>query len=165
MLEPEEKEIGGYTFTFHPLNVFKATVLDKKLVSLLLPALAGLKDVVEGEDPESLTDALDFKVISEGISKALQEMKDNDFESFVRSLLETVIVQTKSSGAHQCTSKEGEKVFEGDVFLMYNVCYEVMRFNKFSPFALAGRGEEIRKMVSSVAPRGTRKKRGPLSRK
>lgn len=165
MLDPIEKEISGYTFTLHPLNPFKAAVLDKKLITLLVPIIAGFKDLDENNLEESLDQMLDFKAISEGISTALGNMKDADFEYFIKELLKSAIVQTRTNGAHVCTDPKGEEVFEGNVFLIYEVIFEIMRFNKFSPFALAGRGEGIKQMVSSVVPRGKQKRRGPLSRK
>ena len=43
---------------------------------------------------------------------------------------------------------------------MYEVMIQVMRYNKFTPFALAERGLGIEEIVSSIAPTSSTKRRG-----
>lgn len=161
--EPQVKEMGGFTFTFMAMNPFKALVLDKKVLALLVPVLGGLKDLTPSEDEEEkkpLTDMIDFKLVSEGLSESLGKMKDAEFEAFARDLLRSVIVTIPGAGAHSCADDKGATCFTTNIALMYEIMLEVMRFNKFTPFALAERGLGIEEIVSSIAPTSSAKRRG-----
>ncbi len=160
MIEKQTKQIGEYEFTFMPLNPFKALVLDKKILSLLTPVLGGLRDLDKAGEGASISDIIDFKLVSEGLGEALGKMKDAEFESLSKDLLRSVIVETGTNGAHSCDTDRGAVVFSRNIGLMYEVMLEVMRYNKFSPFVLAERGDAIEKIVSSVAPNPKSKRRG-----
>lgn len=163
IVEPLEKTIGSLTFTFVAMNPFKALVLDKKVLSLLVPILGGLKDLTPSEDEDEekpLTDMIDFKLVSEGLAESLAKMKDAEFEAFARDLLRSVVVQLPGGGAASCADDKGAAVFTANLSLMHEVMFEVMRFNKFTPFALAERGLGIEEIVSSIAPTSSTKRRG-----
>ena len=163
MLEKETHEIGGLQFTFTPIDPFKAIVLDKKVLSLLVPVLGGLKNLTasgEGDEDLNLTDMIDFRLVADGLSEALSKMKDADFEAFAREMLRSVYVEIPGKGAGSCADAKGAQAFVGNITLMYEVMIQVMRYNKFTPFALAERGLGIDEIVSSIAPTSSTKRRG-----
>ena len=162
MIQSQTKEIGGFAFTFTPMNPFKALVLDKKVLSLLTPIIAGIKNIEKAGETEDITEILDFKLVSEGLGEALGKMSGAEFETFARDLLRNVVVEVPGQGAFACGDDKGAMhVFTANISLMYEVMIEVMRYNKFSPFALMERGVGIDEIVTSLAPKSTPKRRGP----
>lgn len=165
MLEPQTKAIGDHEFTFMPLNPFRASVMDKRVISVLVPLLGGLKNL-DGADGESeeLADMIDFAAVADGLSKALMQLPDADLEAMLKELLRSVTVQyTGADGklvAARCDEAKGQFVFMGNLGLMYEVAIEVMRFNKFSPFALLERGSAMRAIGSFVSPKPAPSKPG-----
>ena len=168
MLQPMTKAIGEYEFSFLPLSPFKGLILEKKVLTLLAPIIGGLKnlDGLAGNesDEERIDDVVDFAAISRGIGEALTRFTDSELESFAKGLLANVTVVVPGEGAFACDSFKGSQVFTGNFSLMYQVMIEVMRFNKFSPFALWELGGGIEGITSFVKPNKTPKKPGLASK-
>ena len=143
-----------------PMNPIKALILDKRVLSLLAPLLAGLKGVKPDATEEDVE--LDFEAISRGLQDALGNFSDTDYEKFVNDLLQYVTVKT-NNGALACNDSRAIGVFSGNLQLIYKLMIEVMRFNKFTPFALVDSGVGIRGIVTSLVPQSTQKENGTPS--
>lgn len=122
--------LDGLSFNIQPLPALTAMRLDKKVLTVVLPAISGFKNL-------SLDAELDLEALSRGISEALGRLPDSDFETLVIDLLACVIYMPKGETPVELTSiQQINAVFCGQIILIYKLLFEVMRFNKFSPFAL-----------------------------
>jgi hypothetical protein len=138
MRDPFHITIGNTEFVVNQLPILKAAYLDKTVVSLVLPSLGGL----EGFSPETeiKMDKL-FKAFSEGLEK-LTEEKLNKFLVDLFSCVQAI----KSGQAPQTLNASNlNEFFSGNLFDLYKVAFEVMRHNRFAPFAMVegGKGMEI----------------------
>lgn len=136
MLEPKDLELDGRQFKLNPLKGFKAMRLDKKVVSLLLPVLKGVKDL---DSEINIGEALG------GFSQALDDMKDSEYEKFVVDLLSCVQYFPEGKPPIELDRTTIDNEFMGNSLLLYKLMFEVMKYNQFSPFALvsqAGNGTQ-----------------------
>lgn len=131
MLENKEIEIDGMSFYLQPLRGFKANKLDKKVIALLLPLIEG----VDGLDSE-----INIGKALGGLSSALDNMKESDYEKFVIDLLSTVIYSPEKEPQTELDAAAIDKYFQGASLTLYKLMYEVMKYNNFTPFVLAGGG-------------------------
>ena len=151
--------------SFMPMNPFRASVLDKRVISVLVPLIGGLKNL-EGVDDgsEDLSDMIDFAAVADGLSQALMKLPDADLEAMLKELLRSVTVTfvgaDGKTNVAKCDEAKGQFVFMGNLGLMYEVAIEVMRYNKFSPFALLERGSAMRAIGSFVSPKPAPSKPG-----
>ncbi|MGD8707098.1 MAG: hypothetical protein PVI88_00255 [Nitrosopumilaceae archaeon] len=134
MEEQKELIIDGIKFQLYPLNVMTALKLDKKVVSLLLPVLSGVDDF-------DLDAEIDLGKAMSAFSTSLANMKDEDFISFVKEMLSTIVVEVPGQAPTQIQSEsEINTVFKGSIVTIYKLLWEVMKFNNFSPFVVADGG-------------------------
>lgn len=130
MISSKKIELEGMTFNVQPLPAMTAVKLDKKVLTVVLPAISGLKNL-------SLDSELDLGALSMAVSEALGRLPDSEFENLVIDLLSCVIYLPKGDSPVELTSiQQINSVFCGKIVLIYKLLFEVMRFNKFSPFAL-----------------------------
>ena len=146
MLETKDIEIGDMKFQLNPLKGFKAVKLDKKVISLCLPALKGVKDMDE--------QSIDIGMIISGITDALDGMTEGDFEKFVLDLLSTTILQITGKPPMVIDSNTIDSEFQGESITLYKLLFEVMKYNKFTPFVLASGGGSgtLKTLTSSLMP-------------
>ena len=142
-------EVDKMRFQLSPLPLLKVLRLDKKVLALVLPALSGFTD---------LDAQIDFGLLSKGISEALTRMPDNDFESLALDLLSSVAYLPDNGAPVEMTSaQELNTIFSGKILTIYKLLFEVMRFNKFSPFALLEGGGNLTGLISGLLkPENTR---------
>ena len=148
MLEPKtitiKREGGDMEFFLSPLPALTAIKLDKRVLTLLLPALSGFKEL-------SLDSSIDLNALTKGVSEALGRMDDKDFEELVLQLLSTAVYQKQGSAPLELNDKHNiNKVFGGELISLYKLLFEVMRYNKFSPFVLLeGGGSVMSRILTS----------------
>lgn len=131
MLESTNVEINEMSFVLNPLRGFKALKLDKKIVSLLLPLIDGI---------ESLDKEIDLGKALGGLSGALDNLPEADYEKFVGELLSTVQFLPAEEPPLEMSIAVIDKYFQGELMTVYQLMFKVMEFNKFTPFVLVSNG-------------------------
>jgi len=130
MLEPKKIKIEDKEFQLQPLKVMVALRLDKKVITLLLPLLSNVKDL---DSEINLGSALGK------FAESLQNLPDDEYESFMKDLFSTVTYLPKK-GIPVELSEAMDSAFQGNITAMYKLAWEVMKYNKFSPFELMAGG-------------------------
>lgn len=157
MLEPKDEVIDSMKFNFSPLSALVALKLNKKIISLLAPALGGL-------DKISLDTKIDLKVISQGIGSALDNLGDEETESFLLNLFSTTTyVSTDGETPPEVISSKEvfNLIFTGiELKTIYKVMFAVMKYNKFFPFGLVAGGNVMNKIFTSLEKTKKEKKNG-----
>lgn len=171
-------QISGLTFELFKLPMLKRLSLDRKVGKMLLPVFAGMGDLsaadmakalapdLSPEDAkvieEQLSEKIDLGTIAGAIGKALTELSDAEFMKLAEDLLSATSCTHPKYGATLLDSPEAiNRVFEdASPIDVYNLTIEVMRENKFTPFALSGDGVGILGTVGSVVGTAVTKKRG-----
>jgi len=134
MIDYLEVEINNKKFKSSPLPALKALKLDKKIITMLLPMLSEFKGMDE---------KLNFGKMLHSLSQSLNEMADTEFEKFIIDILSTTIYMKDNTPPEQITSDKINIIFQGDIICIYKLIFEIMKYNKFSPFELVGGGGEI----------------------
>ena len=152
--------VDGMSFQLIPLPALKALRLDKKVVTVLIPAISGLKEL-------NLDAQIDLESLSRGISEALSRLSDDDFENLAIDLLSSVTYIPDNAVPIELTStQEINNIFSGKLITIYKLFFEVMKYNKFSPFALLeGDGNLMSKIIGLSRPDSTKKESGTQSGK
>lgn len=142
MIEPKTIIIDKIKFYLQPLRPLKAIRLDKQVLALCIPAFGGVEDL-------SLDSEIDLSKLTQGISTALQKMEDDVFEKFIKDLFSGACVIEKESPPEELTEEVINRIFRGGKMLtMYKLAFEIMKFNKFTPFELVEGGSVIEKIDS-----------------
>ena len=162
MIEPKIIEIDGLEFNLQPLPPLKSIKLDKKILSLLVPALGGLKNL-------SLNQEIDMETVAKGISESLQKLDDKEFEKLIVDLFSGSLFLNKNVEQGEAPTEEINlgninRIFAGSHTTIYKLMFEVMKFNKFSPFVL-GDGFAMKKIFTSPEQKDKVKKSGNKSEK
>ncbi|WP_313579963.1 phage tail assembly chaperone [Lacrimispora sp.] len=164
--EPKQVTVGGYDFYIRPFPAFKAANLSGELASLLVPLLASLAPLVqgEGEDDGSDIDLLDIDITeaAPGIVKAFEGISGDKIEKLLRKLLISnghiaVLLSNEDGGTEAEVLKEDlvNELFCGEMQDMFLLAFEVIRlnFNGFFKKAgnlfgkVAGAGSKMRKIL------------------
>lgn len=140
MIEPKKITVDGLEFNLNPLPALKALKLDKKIIALLLPALSGIK----GADLDA---EIDLSLVMGAISESLDKLSDDETEKLFIDLLYGVQYLPSGAGVEDMDGSTVNKVFQGKLMTLYKLAMEVMKYNKFTPFTLAGSGG-----LSSIIP-------------
>jgi hypothetical protein len=156
MIENKDETIDGMDFHFQPLPALTALKLDKQIVSLIVPALGGLKDL-------SLDTKVDLKLITQGIGEALSGLKDEETEKLVLSLLSYTLYKPSGAAPYTITKEKFNQLFTGILPTVYKLIFAVMKYNKFSPFVLMEGGNAMGTMFTSMAKVGKEKMIGKES--
>ena len=141
MIEPKEETIDGIKFYFNPLPARLALKLDKQVITLITPALGGLKDF-------DLKKYIDLKAIVEGIGEALRSLDGDDFIKLVLDLLCKTATCPEGEGPQLIDGDIFDKVFSGNNKTVYKLMFAVMKYNKFLPFELGLGGSVMKKILS-----------------
>lgn len=131
MLEPKDIEIDGIKFQLSPLKGFTALYLDKKVVTMLAPIIKGFKDL---DQEVNIGEAVD------GFGEALDRLGEDEYKKFILSLLSTTIVTVPGKPPETFSESVINEVFAGNALVLYQLVFEIMRYNNFTPFALIGKG-------------------------
>jgi hypothetical protein len=154
MIEEIDKEINGMRFHFNPLPAKKALKLDKRVITLLVPIFGGLKDL-------NLNSGIDTETMARGVSEALSNMTDEDYDKFIIDLLSaTQYYQEGVATPVEITSTVIDTIFRGELATLYKLMFEIMKYNKFFPFALGVGGKGILGMFTSQDQKQSEKKNG-----
>jgi hypothetical protein len=122
------------TFHITPFDVIKALRLEKKVMSVLLPAAGGF---LQNQDLSKLDSEVDFSKIFTGLIDGLEKLSDDDYTKMITDMFTNVQVDMPG---HPIMDLRVEKnintVFTQNLLGVYQLFFEVMRVNKFSFFEL-----------------------------
>jgi hypothetical protein len=142
MLEAEQRIIDGLKFQLQPIPPLEAIKLDKRVGTLFLPVISGFKELnMEAE--------IDLEKIASGVSKALNELSGEDFQKLIIDLFQTTSYLPEGASAEMLTREIINKVFLGKTNSIYKLAFEIMKYNKFSPFVLVGGGNVMSTILGS----------------
>lgn len=144
MLEPKQIEIDGYKFTINPLRGFKVIRLDKQVVGLVLPIFKGIKEIKDLDSELNL----DVDKIVTGLQDALASMDGDTFEKFLLELFSTTQITEPGKPPYEVDSTTVGNLGVPPLTL-YKAMFEIMRYNKFTPFAL-GLGGNATKTINGL---------------
>lgn len=145
MLEPKKIEIDEMKFQLIPLKALEAVTLDKKVLELLLPALGGIQDL-------SLDANIDMEVLSRGVTEALSNFDDEKTLGLILNLLKNVTYIESGKPPRGLNDQEViNDVFRGKHFTIFKLMFEVMKFNKFTPFVLVAGGGNLTEITSFLS--------------
>lgn len=177
MKEVKELQISGLDGTFHlkPMPLLKGLKLCRKIETMIVKALksvdavkepllelilGGTESDVDNEELVQMVRGANIEKIMEVFLEVLTIMSDSEFEQFVFEMLSTCQYVRKGTGAIDFTEKSALDVaFGGNIASVYQVLYAIMEYNNFTPFAIAGIGNRIRQIGSSIVLAG---KEAPL---
>ena len=133
MLDPITINIDGLAFNLAALPALKAIGLDKKIMTLAIPILGGLKEL-------NLDVDVDFEAIARGLQEALSAMDTSAFETLIQDLLSTTVHLPKGGSPAELNKTVIDTIFQGGISTLYKLLFKVMKFNKFTPFEVVGGG-------------------------
>jgi hypothetical protein len=170
MKESLEVQIEGIKgkFQINPIPLTRALKLNRKVERLTINALKALESLKEplidmflsdGSDDVSDEEMIDMlrKANIEKTLGVIQEvistMNDAEFEQFIKEMFKDVKCVVEGLGAVEVTDDQYfDKIFAGAVASIYPLLYEVMKYNNFTPFAVAGIGKLMNKINGSTMP-------------
>lgn len=169
--------IGDLTFDIYKLPMLTRLKLDRQVAKMMLPVLMGLdgldldelSEALASGDPsedkeaeEKLMEGLSFEKLSGALIKALTSLSDDEWVRLAADLLKVCSCTHPSHGAVLLDEWSAiDKVFSDLAPLdVYRLAIEVMRENKFSPFALSGAGGGILGTIGSQLGTKLQGKRG-----
>lgn len=148
MIAPSTKAIDGLQVNFVPLDILDVSHLDARLLALLMPLMAtlDLTDLSKDIDVSLLTSKLSG--VLSGLTKASQQAL------IVDSLMGSTVVAPGRPAIEINDAASLNKAFSGcSVETLYKVLWEAWRFNKLTPFVLAGRfGVKIATILTPDQP-------------
>jgi hypothetical protein len=133
MIESKKITIDGIDFQLNPLPIFTALTLDKKVISLLLPALRDMNGM-------NLETEIKMGSILEALGASLDKMTDDETVKFFTDLFKGVIAIPSNQPPEELNSDGFNKIFQGKLITIYKLAGEVMKYNKFTPFVLLQAG-------------------------
>jgi hypothetical protein len=169
MLEPETVEIAGMQFQLIPMPGLTRMKWDFKVLQLIAPlvgALDGMKGAVDDLDDEGKkTDSddfdmskMDFAKIAGSLTDALGTLPDEQRESLIKGMLAYTQRIDCQPAIALASNNAIEKAFADESpIAIYELVYQVARYNKFTPFAVLGTGSRIKGILGSFVPSGAKK--------
>jgi hypothetical protein len=151
MLQVETVELAGAKFQMHPIPPLEALKLDKEVISVMAPIINGLSGVIgsalSGDMSEDSMDqkfsnaletSLDIKDIISGVQQGLDSMDPDSFVIFIKKLFHNCTVSIPGFQPLELSSEDAinETFTRLGLVNVYKLAFEVMRYNKFSPFAV-----------------------------
>ena len=183
MREPAFVDVEGVNFQILPMPLMEARKWDAKILMVLAPLLGALdafgEKPTEGAEPavevgaddvgpvepagsKDTSDDVnikDFSKISMSLQAALSALPDEAMNTMIRGMFSKVTCISCENGplVLNC-DKNIDIAFEGcGPVALYKLVFEVARFNKFTPFVLAGAGDATGGILASLVPGGIRK--------
>lgn len=160
--------ISGMSFEIFKLPMLRRIVLDRKVARMMRPIFESLgsldfsaiaaavknPDMAPDEIAElerTMGESLDTSVLFKALDQALSALSDDEFMAFAKDLLSVVSCRHPVHGATLLDTPDAIAMVFADLapLDLYRLAIEVMRENKFSPFALSGDGSERSKTPTS----------------
>jgi hypothetical protein len=158
MIEEKKITVGGKVFLLRPLSPFKAVILDKKVMELLLPLFNGLKDF-------KLDANVDVEAMVTGLTTSLSKMNESDTIQFISDMFYGVAYLPAGKTDVELNTQTIDQIFAGNFGDIYLLIYEVMKYNKFTPFKMVA-GGKFQELVSGLysTKKSSRKRRKELEK-
>ena len=157
MLNAEMVTVEGKNFQLLPMKLMEARKWDFKIVRIIAPMLGALEGLSKsGESTEksaedtdeaapSQAESLGFAQVATCIQKALSTLSDDEMDALIRGMF-TNVTYLPEGGSPVLLNQTGalDAAFAGvGPYAIYRLIFEVARFNKFTPFVLAGGGSPL----------------------
>lgn len=140
MLDPLNITIDGLDFQYMPLSPVEVLKLDKTLLGLLAPALAGMSKKDGKLD-------IDLSVSAPALGNLLIQLPDEQFMAFATRLLGRTTCITGGTNLMSSAAAFNKVFAESSVVTIYKVLFEALKYNKFSFFELAASGAAMLKTL------------------
>jgi hypothetical protein len=151
--------IDGMKFQLNKMPALTALKLDKKVVTLMLPIFVGLEDLhLDGE-------AFKLDSMAKAIQETLINLDDKEWDGFIQDMLSHVIYLPDDDESQQLTSKVINNIFRAKLFIVYELLFEVMQFNKFTPFEMVEGGKLTKGIGGFSKQKEKKEKNGKKSEK
>lgn len=131
----KEYELDGRTYQINKFPLRQGLRLDKKVVALITPVLKGLGEMSKEEQEEDVSLAM----LADGIHDVLTELDDDLFEKFVLELLSSTLLVNQGAANIPISGANLDLCFDKYTSI-YKLIFEVMKFNKFTPFEMVEGG-------------------------
>lgn len=161
MLEVTKITVGEMEFQITPMPLMEQAKYNLKVMRLVAPLISALDGLQKDEDaPAKSKDApteVQFDKVAGAIGTALEVFSDEEAEAFYVGMLKRV--QRVDGQVIELSSIGGiNRAFEGTGPTdLYRLLFEVAKFNKFTPFVLAGAGSPIGGILGSFVPPAAKK--------
>lgn len=141
---PKQVTVSGVEITLNPMPIFTALRLDKRLMTILAPIVGDLKNFM-GVSLDSDISVL-LEALGGPLERALSALPAHELEQFMREMLAYAAAPVQGRGMVTLDDESAAgAVFAGNLLGLYQVVFEVAKFNKFVPFALGGIGQGTQK--------------------
>ena len=176
---PYVVEVADIRFEIYKLPFLTRLTLDRKVGSMILPVLSGLdgmdlgklEEAISAGDKseaeinkleEEISEDLSISKLVSALTKALMTLSDADWQSLAKQLLSVVNCTNSPGNPPLLLNNEAnmDRAFaDFSTVDVYRVCIEVMRANKFAPFALtgAGGGKSLGTVFSNVVKKSKKR--------
>ncbi len=132
MLEVKTIQVDDIQCQLTPIPILKVARLDKKVISILAPILGTVKN---------LDDDINMGQVVNAVMEALSNFSNEEYENFILDLCSTVVCVMPGKPPTELTRENIDKIFNGRLKSLYKLMYEVMKYNKFTPFDLMAGGQ------------------------
>jgi len=138
---PKKIEIAGMEFAIHPFSAIEALKLKATLLKKLAPAAGHLFGSID--NIEKGKNLLDNKINGDSIAQALEslflELGEEEFLSLIKRFLKNTIAVIPTKGTIQLNTEQGiNKIFQGKIFSIYPLIFEVLKVNYPDFFLMVG---------------------------
>ncbi len=128
--------IPNVVFNIIQFPVMTALKLERKINLIFLPAIGGFLKNADLSKMINMDVAVDFKNIFDGFIEGLEKLSDQEYENLILNLMSRVQVEITGKPIREMDKSVFEEVFQGNLFAVYKLMFEIMKFNKFSFFVL-----------------------------
>ena len=186
-MRTEQVTIDGVSFQLMPMPLLEARKWDAKILMILAPLLGALDALgsapakeaddlpmealaaelvpEEGAEPQTAEQEqaaetpADFAKIAVCFQKALSALSDEVMSAMVRGMFARVSCIPVEGAPFPLNTDRAVDQALGDCgpLSIYKLMFEVAKFNKFTPFALAAVGGETGNILASLVPAAARK--------
>jgi len=170
MKSTEKVKITGFAgeFEFSPIPLSKALKLNRKIERMTFNALKALESLkeplidfflssgdgdVSDEELVGMAKGANIERLMEVGEQVFSTMNDDEFLQFVKDVLQATKYISNEFGAIEvCDPSHFDRIFAGNVAGIYPVLFKAMKYNNFTPFAIAGIGNAMKKIGFSSVP-------------
>jgi len=155
MILNKDIQMGDVMLQLRPMPVREVLKYDRKIVGIVAPVIGDFF----GVDPESV-DPNDITRIATAFATQLNSLPDSEYLPMMESMLSTVTFVAPGMAPAVLTADNWDSQLSGrGSLLIYKIIVEVVKYNKFLPFAagelLSIIGKETPKTAGSMPQKPT----------
>lgn len=147
-MEVTEIALGEYMFYLKPFPAFKAANISGEIATLVVPVLGAMLPLLDNNSDTPGDAAV------AGLAQALGNLSGDQLEKLVRKLLienNNISVEGEATNgkARPLNQDLANEIFCGDVFGMFQLCWEVLKLN-YSGFFEKLKGTQFGSLLTST---------------